>query len=332
MIKLAPFCVVTAMLLAAGCAAAGRGAVQDSARAELKRSMVSLEGYVGKREGRWLTAEETRAFFRDWRGRMKIHEEWGPGNSHIAALDVDRDGLDEIVLLARWGEHGYFAVYRPTGGGVEKLIDEWGYGVAYPYVTDFDGNGTIDFAWQGGRGWTMRLARTTRKGIAMIATGSGGLATDIGPGLLNWGVGCGWSYGRYGGCEGCGSIERTVPYRFKWDPRQQDFVLVRKEDAGEPRCVLAWCLNQHAGLIGERYIDCWNWAVCLLCARLEYDKAAELAGIIPESPQGEIGKTMPSKDKAALIARIGELGRRYRPGFRLSAEPVHRSTTPWFPK
>lgn len=331
MTKLAVFLAVAVTLMAAGCAA-GRGAVQDSARIDLKRAMMPLESYVGKHEGRWLTAEETKAFFDKWRSCLGVHEAWGPEKSRIAALDADRDGIDEIILLAGCANHGYFAAYKHAGGTMEKLIDEWGYGVTYPYVTDFDGNGTIDFAWQGGRDWSVRLARTTRNGIAMIATGRGGLTTDIGPGLLDWSVECGRSYGQYGGCEGCGSIERTVPYRFKWDPRQQDFVLVKREDPGEPQSVLAWCLSQRANLIGDRYIDCWNWAVCLLCARLEYDRAIELARLIPESPEGELGKTMPSRDKAALIARVGELSRRYRAGFRLSAEPVHRNTTPWFPK
>jgi len=82
----------------------------------------------------------------------------------------------------------------------------------------------------------------------------------------------------------------------------------------------------------DRYIDHWNWAVCLLCARLEYDRALELAKKIPESPEGEKGRTMSAKDKVALIARVKELRDKYRPLYRLSQEPLRRETEPHFPK
>ena len=52
MTKLAVSWVVTTMLLAAGCATAGRDAVPGSVHADLKRAMMPLESYVGKHEGR----------------------------------------------------------------------------------------------------------------------------------------------------------------------------------------------------------------------------------------------------------------------------------------
>jgi len=283
---------------------------------------------------RWLPKNEIAAFLDRHRAPLRIHPWITADNTEMALLDIDKDGRDELIL--RTNNTFFFGVIKHSGNETKFLLQLWGYYVGIPHMLDFDRNGTIDFVWQGGRDWRVRVARTTNNGITIIVDAKGGLDFDSERAVLRLLVPCGYSYGSYAGFEGEGRIQRHVPYRFLWSYERGDFYL---SSDGDPSYMLAdalWtCFNvKPTDVEKDRYIDYWNWAVCLLCARLQYDRALELARQIPEGNGSAKGVAMPVTDKEKLVESVKEHRQLYTGGTALSdvqgPHDVHEK--PWFPK
>ena len=283
---------------------------------------------------RWLPKNEIAAFLDCHRARLKIHASITADNTQMGLLDIDGDGTDELIL--RGNNSFFFGVIDRSGHETQFLMQLWGYYVGMPKMLDFDRNGTIDFVWQGGKDWRVRVARTTSNGITMIVDGTGGLEFDSERAVLCLVVPCGYSYGSYAGFEGAGRIQRHVPYRFLWDYEREGFYLSGRGDASYMLADALWtCFNvKPSNVEKDRYIDYWNWAVCLLCARLQYDRALQLARQIPQGSNSARGVAMPVTDKKTLVDTVRELSQVYKPGTSLSQvqgpHGVHMK--PWFPK
>ena len=116
-----------------------------------------------------------------------------------------------------------------------------------------------------------------------------------------------------------------MPFRFFWSYDDQAFHLGSRNDPDLAECL--WhCFRTQPGEVPQnRYLDWWNWGVCLLAAALEYDRAIELARLVPESTEGQEGK-ITSAEKRELIARVEGLAREYTPGMRL---PAPGPPPPW---
>ncbi len=283
---------------------------------------------------RWLPKNEIAEFLDRHRAPLQIHSSITADNTEMALLDIDKDGRDELIL--RTDNRFFFGVIKHSGKETKFLMQLWGYYVGIPKMLDFDKNGTIDFVWQGGKAWRVRVARTTNNGITMIVDGKGALDFDSERAVLRLLVPCGYSYGSYAHWEGGGGIQHHVPYRFLWSYEREQFELSSSGDASYMLADALWtCFNvKPTDVEKDRYIDYWNWAVCLLCARLQYDRALELARQIPEGNGSAKGVAMPVTDKEKLVERVQELSQVYKPCTSLShvqgPHDVHEKR--WSPK
>jgi hypothetical protein len=275
---------------------------------------IGIDEYVENVEGRWLEGEELQAFRARWEGTPWVGTLLQSRYARIAALDLDRDGREELVACER-GTYYASAVLREEKATMRVLCKhQQGYDGGSPKLIDFDRDGRLDIVFQGGKGWTVQLLRTTENGMELVACGKGGLHFERKGVRLTWVVPCGRTEGRYGGADGGGRIQRHVPYEYFWSSERKGFSLLEGRSVGNELADALWTCHQRKpeAVDHDRYIDSWNYAVCLLASRLEYDKALELARCIPESPKGEKGKTMSSPVKQALMDRVKELSRTYK--------------------
>jgi len=291
------------------------------------RRTVSPRDYIGKVEGRWLSGEEVKAVLHRWGPGIGLQEAYDSTFAEAYGVDLDRDGRDETVI--RNCVTGLFAVIFGGEGGAGSIFSRRLQGLpAEAELVDLDRDGRIDFVNQGGRAWVVQVFRTTPGRMECVAEGLGGLDFNEERAVLDWYVPCGQSHGFYAGAEGCGGIQRQVPFRFFWDSDDQGFHLVSRTESDLADCL--WhCFRTRPGEVPQnRYLDWWNWGVCLLAAALEFDRAMDLARLVPESPGGEEGKTMASREKRELIARVQELAREYTPWMKL---PAPGPPPPWLP-
>ncbi len=313
--------VVLSVLLAASCAKNTSSVIKDTPEFNLRKG-VYLDKVAMK-----VSLEQVKILVEEYKDQVtafkmlsyhfSLGRDWQETVIKAWLIDLNRDGQNELILT-----------YMSDGEKLERLStilqfesNRWVSGVTVSdpegfswIVVDFNEDGLWDLVNQGGRSWLCTVIQTFPSEFSVAANVVGGLDDNI----LTVYRTCGYSYGKYCGYEGLGRVQKSIPYKYSWDKDIGAFTLNKSHCDSVLIEALLVCFQKRSEEVEDnRYIDYWNWAVCLFVARLEYDKAFALAKQIPSSPNGDRGKIMSKKDKESLIEQIKEYEKEHQSGTRL---------------